>query len=281
MSIGYAFYSSELAMIGTVNLSVSSSGDVIGTNLINKGNKNTTYINSDYSNQEHNGKSIITSNVYGTFNSGTGDYMTMIINIKNNSSIEQTFVDFSSSSTLNSDPNYLPQPRLLNIVVGDVLKPNESRDVKVIYYYKDKLSGQNPFEANFRFVFESGKVETIIPNMIGVINDTNYVIESEYIGSNISIANNFDVSVKYYLRVDNKDGSISLVDASHKVSIYSSILDAGANEERPIYFKVALGTNDSITTKLYIETENGEEYEIKELTFSKTGITESETTTPV
>ena len=281
MSIGYAFYSSELSTIGLINIDIDSNVDCIATSLTNENNKNTTYISSSYTNQEHNGKSIITSNVYGTFNSGSGDYMTMIIKIKNVSSVEQTFVDFSNSSSLNSNANFLPQPRMLNLVIGDVLKPNESRDVKVIYYYKDKISDQNSFEANFRFVFEDGKVNVNVPNLVGVIDDSDFLVENEYFNSNVSIANNFDVSVKYYLRVDNKDGSVGLVDASHKESSYSSILDAGANEKRPIYFKVDLGTKTSVTTKLYIETENGEIFDIKELTFKKSGSTQVEPNIPV
>ena len=162
ISVGYAFYSSELSAIGAINVYIDSSGDCIATSLTNDANKNTTYINSDYSNQEHNGKSIITSNVYGTFNKGTGDYMTMIINVKNTSSVEQTFVDFASSSTLNSDGSFLPEPRMLNLVIGDVLKPNESRSVKVIYYYNDSITIQGSFEANFTLIFEDGEVDELV-----------------------------------------------------------------------------------------------------------------------
>ena len=86
---------------------------------------------------------------------------------------------------------------MLNLVIGDVLKPNESRSVKVIYYYNDSITIQGSFEANFTLIFEDGKVDINVPNMIGVIENSNFVVESDYVNSKVNIANNFDVSVKY------------------------------------------------------------------------------------
>lgn len=268
ISVGYAFYSAELSSIGIISLDVTSNIDCIATSLTNGDNKNTTYIDSSYTNQEYHNKSIIKSKVYGTFNSGSGDYMTMVINIKNVSSQPQTFTEFASSSSLDSDGNFLPQPRLLNIVIGDVLEPHESRDISVIYYYKNSISNQKSFEAEYTFIFEDGRVNVTVPTMMGTIDKNVFDVKDEVVSSSVNIVNAFDVSVKYYLRLSNNDGIVTLVDGSNKVSSYSSILDAGENENKPIYFKVDFGTNASVSTMLYIETENGEIYDIQELTFN-------------
>lgn len=267
MSIGYAFYSEELSAIGAINLDVTSNIDCIATNLANTDNNNTNYIDSNFVNQEYKNKSIITSKVYGSFDSGQGDYMTMVIKIKNVSSKQQTLTEFASSTTINGIN--LSQPRLLNLVVGDVLEPNESRDVKVIYYYNDRINTQTSFEAEFKLIFEDGNVSVTRPSMIGRMDNGTFETDNGTISSIVNIANGFSVSVKYYLRLDNTDGSVNLVDSSNKASNYSSILAEGTNEDRNIYFKVDFGSQDSISTKLYIETENGETYDIKDLVFKK------------
>lgn len=267
MSIGYAFYSEELSAIGAINLDVTSNIDCIATNLANTDNNNTNYIDSNFVNQEYKNKSIITSKVYGSFDSGQGDYMTMVIKIKNVSSKQQTLTEFASSTTINGIN--LSQPRLLNLVVGDVLEPNESRDVKVIYYYNDRINTQTSFEAEFKLIFEDGNVSVTRPSMIGRMDNGTFETDNGTISSIVNIANGFSVSVKYYLRLDNTDGSVSLVDGSNNSSSYSSILAQGTNEDRTIYFKVDFGSLESVSTKLYIETENGETYDVKTLTFIK------------
>lgn len=250
MSIGYAFYSEELSAIGAINLDVTSNIDCIATNLANTDNNNTNYIDSNFVNQEYKNKSIITSKVYGSFDSGQGDYMTMVIKIKNVSSKQQTLTEFASSTTINGIN--LSQPRLLNLVVGDVLEPNESRDVKVIYYYNDKIDAQTFFEAEFKLIFEDGNVSVTRPSMIGKMDNGTFETDNGTISSIVNIANGFSVSVKYYLRLDNTDGSVSLVDGSNNSSSYSSILAQGTNEDRTIYFKVDFGSLESVSTKLYI-----------------------------
>ena len=270
MSIGYAYYQSELNIEGNVKL---LKGDLETTSAVAFKTKNANLVGDINTTRNESGTVVTLSSEYTVELTGldNNNYINVRYTITNNSKNTYTYTKFNNvySNYDGANPADLRAPKLYGIIPGDRLEPGDSKTVDLFYIASSDVD-TSTFTVNPSFQFDSDNPEVAVPSMVSSIDSHNLILQDDNMTSvGLQIANGFETTVKYTLTI-NTD-KYELTNSSGSPSSYANTLIPGDIKKNTVYFKLLDPSVADLETSfdLKITLEDGTEYLVGNITIGK------------
>ena len=258
MSIGYAYYQTEVSLEANITL--------LKGELEIKEATDHTYNNAsitgdiDISKNENDNQVVLLSEftVNLTGNSDN-NYMTIRYEVVNNSRYTYTYTGFNNvfSNYEGDNPVDLRAPKLYGLIPGDKLAPGESRTVDLTYLSSAGV-GDTTFTVIPSFLFDSNDPEVAIPTLQGALDAHKLTLRDDDMASvPLKVINGFDTTVGYTLSLSTD--KYVLTDNSGVENDYFNLLVPGENNKSSIYFKLVddSAAEEATTTDVVATLEDG------------------------
>jgi len=270
MSIGYAYYQTEVSLEANITL---LQGELVIEDAT-KHTANNATINGEIeiSKTENNSTVILSSEYNVTLNgSDNNNYIDIRYTITNSSRHTYTYTGFSDSFTIydGADPNTLREPKLYGIIPGDKLEPGDSRTVDLIYISSSDVE-TSTFTVVPTFIFDSNNPDVAIPSLEGSLDATKVTLRDDDLAQlNVKVINGFDTTVGYTLSLSTD--KYILTNSSGVVSSYDTVLEPAGNIKTGLYISLVDESvrNEETTTDLIATLEDGTEYILGTFTIGK------------
>ena len=261
ISVGYALYNEKLDLTGNLTLNKVGLVEITNVNVIKEDN----IINGSYIKSSHFTETGINVNfniiAHGNIaNSGELEYK---VKIKNNSSYTYTY----SGLTYANNASYVA-PRLLGLLNGKILKPGEEVEATVIIFSENEMLAETQLEYNITFSFIQGENDIdSTPLEIRNKNGTEFDYNNEPLFISLKVINLQDVSMKYYIKVDNSNFMVT--NSSGKETKYTNIVAPGDSDTNNIYLVAKNDIEDTNEVIIQMVMEDGRTVNSPKITINK------------
>ena len=270
MSIGYAYYQSELSLEANISL---LKGDLEITSASVYKTKNSSLTGDINIGRTDVDPTVILSSEYIVNLTGMdkNNYMNIKYTITNNSNKTYTYTGFNNSyvSYDGADPSTLRAPKLYGIIPGDKLNPGDKKEVNLIYIASSDV-GDTSFDVVPSFMFDSSNPDVAVPSLTGSVDSHRLVLGDDGMASvAVKIINEFETTVKYTLSVDTDKYEVT--NNSGSSSNYANTLTPSDIKETTVYFRLLDQTvaDQNTTFDLVATLEDGTSYVIDSITVGK------------
>lgn len=270
MSIGYAYYQSELSIEANVKL---LKGELEIANATSYKNKNASIVGDIETSKSETGDVVTLLSEFTIELTGLDkdNYMNIRYTITNNSNKTYTYTKFNNvySNYDGANPVDLRVPKLYGIIPGDKLLPGESRTVDLIYLSSSEVD-TSTFTVIPSFLFDSGTPDVAIPSMNGSLDSHNLILQEDNMASvGLQVLNGFETTVKYTLTINTN--KYALTNSSGSESSFANTLTPGEVKKNTIYFKLLDSSvvEEDISFDLTLTIEDGTVYHLGNITIGK------------
>ena len=270
MSIGYAYYQSELSIEANVKL---LKGELEIANVTSYKNKNASIVGDIETSKNETGDVVTLLSEFTIELTGLDkdNYMNIRYTITNNSNKTYTYTKFNNvySTYDGANPVDLRVPKLYGIIPGDKLLPGESRTVDLIYLSSSEVD-TSTFTVIPSFLFDAGTPDVAIPSMNGSLDSHNLILQEDNMASvGLQVLNGFETTVKYTLTINTN--KYALTNSSGSESSFANTLTPGEVKKNTIYFKLLDSSvvEEDISFDLTLTIEDGTVYHLGNITIGK------------
>ena len=270
MSIGYAYYQTELNLEANIRL---LKGDLEITSASVYKTKNSSLVGELGISRSETNSMVALLSEYTVELTGLdkNNYFNVRYIITNNSNKTYTYTKLNNyyANYTGANPADLRAPKLYGIIPGDKILPGETRTVDLIYIASSDVE-TSTFNVIPSFIFDSSDPEVAVPSMNTSLDSHNLILGDDNLASvGIEIINGFETTVKYTLTI-NTD-KYELTNSSGSSSNFSNTLEPGDLKKTKIYFKLLDQSvaNEDTSFDLTLTLEDGTVYYVGNITIGK------------
>ena len=270
MSIGYAYYQTELSLEANISL---LKGNLEITSASVSKTKNASITGDITIDRSESDPTVILTSEYVVNLTGNdkNNYINIKYEIANNSSRIYTYTGFSNNfvSYDGDDPSTLRAPKLYGLIPGDKLNPGDTREVNLIYIASSDV-GDTSFNVIPSFIFDSSNPDVAVPSLTASLDSHKLILADDGLTSvGIKIINGFETTVKYTLSVSTD--KYELTNNSGTPSNFANTIVPSDVKSTTLYFRnLDPSVADVETTFDLIATlEDGTTYVLDTITIGK------------
>ncbi len=270
MSIGYAYYQTEVSL--EANIKLLKGEFEISSVSVYKTKNSSLEGEIEISKNEYDPNVVLSSGLtVNLTGNDKNNYMNIQYIITNNTNKTYTYISFNQTfdSYDGANPENLRVPKLYGIIPGDKILPGESREVNLIYIASSDV-GDSTFTVTPSFLFSSGNPDVAIPSLTASLDSHRLTLGDDGMASvGIKIMNEFETTVKYTLGISNSKFDLS--NNSGTPSNYANTLVPSEIKNTTLYFNLLDSSieNEETTFDLIATLEDGTVYILDQITIGK------------